>query len=154
MRIKFFNIETGKVKSEKGFTLVELIIVTIVTSIISSSLILPFLSSIKNGTQPEIYNTASYLAVEEIERIKSEGYSVATGSIGTDMPVHPDIKGRTYNYEIVTEYVTNSAGSFSNSATPTEFIRATVTLGNANIPNDIVLWEILPKDFYDKNANE
>ena len=83
MRIKFFKSKIGNVKSEKGFTLVELIFVTVVTGILSSSLILPFLSSIKNGTQPEIYNTASYLAVEEVEKKRSDGYSVASGSIGT-----------------------------------------------------------------------
>jgi len=158
MRIKFFNIKTDNIKSEEGFTLVELILVTIVTGILSSSLVLPFLSSMKNATQPEIYNTASYLAVNEMEKKRSTGYTAVSGNIGTSTDSidlvysQSNSAKRTYNYQVVTEYVTHSAGSYSHSDTPTEFIKVTVTVSNANIP-DIVLWEILAKDFYDPDAN-
>ena len=82
MRIKFFNSKTGKVKSEKGFTLVELIFVTVVTGILSSSLMLPLLNSMKQGTRPEIYATATYLAEKEIEELKNGGYTLVTGNMG------------------------------------------------------------------------
>ena len=72
-----------KVKSEKGFTLLELIFVTVVTGILSSTLILPFTSSIKQGTRPEIYATAAYLAHKEIEELRNGGYTNVTGSLGT-----------------------------------------------------------------------
>lgn len=163
MRIKFCNIKTGKIKSEKGFTLLELIFVTVVTGIISSSLILPFTSSIRQGTRPEIYNTATYLAVEEIEKKRSDGYpavgiGTATSSINK---VYSQATSafRTYNIQVVTEYVRHLGSNFvapdiNDPLYPvTEFKKITVTVSNTSIPYDVVLWEILPKDVYNPNAN-
>ncbi len=165
MRIKFCNIKIGKVKSEKGFTLVELIFVTVITGTLSSTLILPFMSGIKQATRPEIYNTATYLAVEEIERKRSDGYSAVSGSIGTSTSSIDKVYSqatsaiRTYDYQVVTEYVRHLGNNFvaPDPADPlypvTEFIKVTVTVSNTNIPHDVVLWEILAKDVYDPDAN-
>jgi len=82
MRIKFFNSKIDNVKSEKGFTLVELIFVTVVTGILSSSLMLPLMNSMKKGTRPEIYATATYMAEKELEELKNAGYTnIADGSV-------------------------------------------------------------------------
>ncbi len=155
MRIKFCNNKKiEKVKSEKGFTLLELIMVTVVTGILSSTLILPFISSMKRGTQPEIYATATYLAVAQMEWARSNGYTETKDNFfGTTNPFIPDIKLRTYTAEVVAEYVTHAALTFNFSAVPTEFIRVTATIGNSDIPNDVVLWTILIKGNYDPNAN-
>lgn len=152
MRIKFCNNQLWNVKSERGFTLVELIMVMVVTGILSSSLVIPFISGIKQGTRPEIYATATYLAQEKIEELRSSGYTTASGSIGTATGSVTK-KGRTYNEQVVTEYVTHSGSSFSTSGSSTEYIRATATVSNSNIPNDVELWTILAKDFYDPDAN-
>jgi prepilin-type N-terminal cleavage/methylation domain-containing protein len=134
------------VKSERGFTLLELIMVMVVMGIISSALVLPFLAGLKQATRPEIYATATYLAQEEIEKKRSEGYSTTSGSIGTSSPTVPPLKGRTYTKQVVTEYVTHSSGSFSTSASSTEFIKVTATVSNSDI--NVELWTILAKDFY------
>jgi len=159
MRIKFCNIKIGKAKSEKGFTLLELIFVTVVTGILSSTLILPFMSSINQGTRPEIYNTATYLAVDEAEWKRSDGYSIVklaidAGSNPLIVVTNPPLTvgGRPYTVQTVSEYVSHSAGGFSFSATPTEFIRITATVSNPDITS-VILSEILTKDFYDPDAN-
>ncbi len=150
MRNRFCNNKIGKIKSEKGFTLLELLMVTVVTGLISSSLVLPFASSINKATRPEIYNTATYIAVGELEKIRSDGHTAMKASIGSYVPLFPVVtkKGRDYNVAVVIEYVSYYDGSISNSATPTEFIRATVTITNSGMLS-FSMSEILADDFYD-----
>jgi len=152
MRITFFNSKIGKVKSEKGFTLVELIFVTVVTGILSSSLMLPLLNSMKEGTRPEIHATATYLSAKELEEAKSAGYSDLTDDIGT-YPTQVTLNGRTYTEDSVREYVSYSGGTFVYSATPTEYIRVTETVSNDENSDVVSLWTILIKDFYDPVVN-
>ncbi len=151
------------VKSEKGFTLLELIFVMVVTGILSSTLILPFTSSIKNGTQPEIYATATYLAMAEIEKKRSEGYTytmnnnIGTSTSSVDKVFNQDTAAfRTYDVQIIAGYVTHSGNNYSDPPVvnpSSEFIKVTVTISNTNIPHDVELWTILAKDFYNPNAN-
>ncbi len=154
MRIMFCNIRVGKVKSERGFTLLELILVMVVMGILSSSLVLPFLAGLKQSTRPEIYATATYLAEEEIEIKRGIGYTNATF---VDVPISvtiPSGSGRTYTGQVVTKYVDHNSSTFAfddAASPPSEFIKVTVTVSNTDIPNDVVLWTILTKDFYDPN---
>jgi prepilin-type N-terminal cleavage/methylation domain-containing protein len=141
-----------KVKSEKGFTLLELIFVMVIVGVLSSTLILPFMSSIKQGTRPEIYATAAYLAQKRIEEVRSYGYTTKSGSLGTSN-LDDTENGRYYTEQVVTEYVSHSSGSFSTSGPSTEFIKVTVTVSNSDIPEDVSMWTILAKDFYDPDAN-
>ncbi len=147
MRIMFCNIKMAKAKSEKGFTFLELIMVTVVTGILSSTLVLPFASSLHQATRPEMYNTATFIAVGKLEKIRSNGYNIMKGLIGTDTDSTTK-STRTYDEVIVTEYVTQSAGIFSNSATPTELIRVTVTITNPGMLS-VSMSEILTDDFFD-----
>jgi len=139
-------------KSEKGFTLTEFVMVVTVTGILSSTLVTPFISGIKQGTRPEIYATAAYLAQKKIEEVRSQGYTAISGSIGTSTG-NVTKKGRTYNEQVVTEYVTHSGSSFSTSGSSTEYIRVTATVSNSVIPDNVTIWTILAKDFYDPDAN-
>lgn len=156
MRIMFCKFKMERVKSEKGFTLLELIFVLVVTGTLSSTLILPFTSSIKQGTRPEIYATATYLAMAEIEKKRSEGYTYTmNNNIGTSAST-VSMNVRSYTVQVVAGYVTHSVGSFSDppvSSPASELIKVTVTISNLNIPNDVELWTILAKDFYNPNAN-
>lgn len=165
MRFKFCKMKTGKIKSEKGFTLLELIFVTTLTGVLSSTLILPFISNLNQGTQPEIYNTAAYLAVEEIEKKRSDGYSAVSASLGTTNATVNKVYSQTtsasraYDIQVVSQYVRHVGNNFvapdvnDPNYPVTEYIMVTVTVSNTNIPRDVVLWEILPKDVYNPNAN-
>ncbi len=152
MRIKFCNIKMEKVKSEKGFTLLELIFVMVVVGVLSSTLILPFISGLKQGTRPEIYATAAYLAQKEIEEARNGGYTNVSGNLG-NVPSSVTLKGRNYTEDSIREYVSYSGGTFVTSASPTEFIRVTETVSNSENSDVVTLWTILAKDFYDPNAN-
>jgi len=152
MRIKFCNIKIWKVKSEKGFTFLELIFVMVVTGILSSTLILPFTASMNWGIRPEIYATATYLAEKEIEELKNGGYTNVTGNLG-NVTSSITLDGRLYTENSTREYVSYTSGAFVTSGTPTEFIKVTESVSN-NVNSDVVsLWTILPKDFYDPDPN-
>jgi len=151
MRITFCNTKIENARSEKGFTLLELIMVVTVTGILSSTLVIPFTTGITQATRPEIYATATYLAQKKIEELRSYGYTTTSGSIGTANTTAAK-KGRTYTEQVVTEYVSHSGGSFSTSVPSTEFIRVTVTVSNSIIPDNVTMWTILAKDFYDPDA--
>ncbi len=150
MQIKRWNTKMWKVKSEKGFTFLELVMVMVVTGILSSTLILPFTSSMKQATLPEVYNTAAYIALGELETIRGNSYSVMKLSVGSYVPGIPThtVKGRVYNVAVDTAYVSYSDGSFNTSITPTELIMATAIVSNTGI-TDISMSEILTDDFFD-----
>ncbi len=152
MQINFCKNKLWNLKSESGFTLAELIMIVTVTGIISSALATPFISGIKQGTRPEIYATAAYLAQKKIEELRSDGYTTVSGSIGSTSG-NVTKKGRVYTEQVVTEYVSHTAGSFNTEASSTEYIRATVTVSNSVIPDNVTIWTILAKDFYDPDAN-
>ena len=152
MRIRFINSKMDKVKSEKGFTLVELIFVTVVTGILSSSLMLPLLNSIKQGTRPEIYATATYLAQKEIEELKNAGYTIVAASNMGAVQSQVTLNGRTYTEDSVREYVSYTGGTYVYSASPTEYIRVTETVSNDKNSDVVSLWTILIKDFYDSDV--
>ena len=154
MRITFFNSKIGKVKSEKGFTLVELIFVTVVTGILSSSLMLPLLNSMKEGTRPEIHSTATYCAAKELEELKSAGYSdIAANDLTSGQQTQVTLNGRTYYEDSVREYVSYSGGAFGTSTPATEYIRIRETVSNSKNSDVVTLWTILARDFYDPVAN-
>ncbi len=141
-----------KVQSERGFTLIELILVIVVTGTISSALVLPFMAGLQRGTSPEISTTATYLAQKEIEEFRNAGYTNAAGEIG-NVDSSVTLNGRKYTEASVREYVSYSSGTFTTSASATHFIRITETVSNNKNSDVVELWTILIRNFYDPNAN-
>ncbi len=72
--IKFCSIKTERVKSEEGFTLLEVVLVFVVMSILSSTIVLPFITSLNSGTKADIHATAAQLAAADIEGLRGQGY--------------------------------------------------------------------------------
>jgi prepilin-type N-terminal cleavage/methylation domain-containing protein len=93
--IKFCSIKTGKIKSEKGFTLLELMLVLVVVSVLSSVLVMPFISNLNEGGRPDIYATATQLATADIEDHRSQAFATGTTSTTTV------INGRSYIRDVV-----------------------------------------------------
>ncbi len=146
-----------KVKSEKGFTLLELIFVMVIIGVLSSSLVLPFISNLKQATRPEMYNTATYISVGMMETARAQGYTNIRADIEGATNPNPttntqDVGGRTYTWTKVDEFVSHSAGNFSFSSTPTEYIKVTTTVSCPGITG-ISMSEILARDFYNPVAN-
>ncbi len=141
-----------KVQSESGFTLLELILVMVVTGSISSTLVLPFMAGLQKGTSPEISATATYLAQKELEEFRNAGYTITGGILG---PVTSTVtlNGVLYTEASIREYVSYSSGTFTTSASATEFIRVTETVSNSRNSDVVQLWTILVRSFYDPNAN-
>ena len=151
---KSWNIQV-KVQSERGFTLIELILVIVVTGIISSTLVLPFMAGLQRGTSPEIIATATYLAQKEIEEFRNAGYTncVANANIGTTVNSSLTLNGILYTESSVREYVSYSGGTFVTSGTATQFIKFTETVSNSRNSDVVELWTILVRSFYDPWAN-
>ena len=148
---QYWNI-LMKVQSERGFTLIGFILVMVVTGILSSTLILPFMAGLKRGISPEISSTATHLAQKEIEEFRNAGYTNVTGELG-NVPSYITLEGRDYTENSIREYVSYSGGTFATSASPTQFIRVTETVSNDENSDVVSLWTILVRSFYDPNAN-
>jgi len=67
------------VKSD-GFTLVEVVLIIVMVSIFMASIMLPFISSLRESDVPEIATIAYFLAVEKLEELAP----VTTGSISAE----------------------------------------------------------------------
>ncbi|WP_096894476.1 type II secretion system protein [Candidatus Scalindua japonica] len=152
MKNSFCKNRIWDLKSERGFTLVELVMIITVTGVLSSTLVVPFATGIKQGTRPEIYATATYLAQKEIEELKNAGYTIATSNLG-NVPSSVTLNGRLYTENSTREYVSHSGSTFTYSASPTDFIRVTESVSNSENADVVTLWAILAKDFYNPNAN-
>ncbi len=115
---------------------------------------LPLLNSMKQGTRPEIYATATYAAEKEIEELKNGGYTiVADPSNMSNVQSTVTLNGRTYTEDSIREYVSYSGGTFVTSASATLYIRITETVSNSENSVVVSLWTILAKDFYDPVVN-
>ena len=112
----------------------------------------------KEGTRPQIYATATYLAVKELEELKTGGYTYVAASYMGNSPSIVTLYDGTprkiiYTEDSVREYVSYSGGTFVYSASPTEYIRITETVSNDENSDVVSLWTILIKDFYDPVVN-
>ena len=105
--IKFCSIKTGKVKSEKGFTLLELILVLVVVSVISSALAMPYLSNLSDGAKPDIYATATQFATADMEDLRADGFAAMAITNGVPIATADSptlINGRSYTRTISTTF--------------------------------------------------
>jgi prepilin-type N-terminal cleavage/methylation domain-containing protein len=152
-RFKSCCIQRAEATSDKGFTLLELIIVLVIAGIITSTLLSTFFTALKQGMRSEIYTTALYLVQQEIEKKRAVGYENAIiGSEETNVII-PEGGGRTYTVRVLTEYVEYSSDSFNiPDSPPTEYKRVTVTVSNTDI-SDVSMWTILAEDIYDPKPN-
>jgi hypothetical protein len=63
-----------------GFTLVEVVLIIVMVSIFMASIMLPFISSLRQSDMPEIATIAYFLALERLEELAP----ITTGSIGAE----------------------------------------------------------------------
>ncbi len=117
---KFCSIKIEKAKSEDGFTLLELILVLVVVSIISSALALPFLNNLNEGTKPDIYATATQFATADIEGLRADGFAAIAVTNGVAIATADSptvINGRSYTRTISTTYADADFSAVNNTNT-------------------------------------
>jgi len=69
-----------KERNEKGFTLIEVVLIIVMVSIFMASIMLPFISSLRQSELPEVASIAYFLALERLEELAP----LTTGSISEE----------------------------------------------------------------------
>ena len=118
-------------KDETGLTLIELVIVTLFTSIALAALLNSFTVSITSSTDSETLTIAGELANAKLEQIRSD----------KDGKGYPFIIQSNYPQEINPEGYTNFTRAVSITA-HTNYKTVQVTVSNPQIP-DVTLTTIL-----------
>jgi type II secretory pathway pseudopilin PulG len=109
----------------KGFTLIEIIVLIVLAGIIIPVIVVPFATGIRGSGKPEMVTTAMYLAHQKMEELMKFDYSRAPDlTPGTYTLPAPPISG--YTWQWVISYVNNSFGA-SGSDVGYKMIQVTVT---------------------------
>ena len=109
----------------KGFTLIEIIVLIVMAGIIIPTIVIPFATGIRGSGKPEVVTTAMYLAHQKMEELMKFDYSRAPDlTPGTYTLPAPPIAG--YTWQWVISYVNNSFGA-SGSDVGYKMIQVTVT---------------------------
>lgn len=106
----------------RGFTLIEIIIVIIMAAILLPAIIVPFATGVQKGRKPEMVNTAIYLAHQKMEEFMKFNYgNAALNPIGLTPYVNADISTYQWQWEIV-----YGDSNFNTSATDVGYKRILV----------------------------
>ena len=109
----------------KGFTLIEILVLVVLAGIIIPVIVVPFATGIKGSGKPEVVTTAMYLAHQKMEELMKFDYSRAPElNPGTYTLPAPPVPG--YTWQWVISYVNNSFGA-SGSDVGYKMIQVTVT---------------------------
>ena len=110
---------------QKGFTLIEIIILIVMAGIILPVIAAPFITGIRNSGKPEMVATAMYLAHQKMEELMKFDYSRAPElTPGTYTLPAPPATGYTWQWAI--SYVDNNFAA-SGSDVGYKMIRITLT---------------------------
>ena len=86
----------------RGFTLIEIIVVIVIAGILLPVIVAPFLASVKESGKPEMVNTAMYLAHYKMEEFIKYNYSnAALNPIALTAYANAPISGYQWQWEIV-----------------------------------------------------
>ena len=106
----------------KGFTLIEIIILIVLAGILLPTIIIPFASSVRGSGKPEMVATAMSLGHQKTEELMKYDYNnVALNPIPLTPYVNSDISSYQWQWEII--YVDNN---FNASATDVGYKRILV----------------------------
>ncbi len=152
------RVQAGKTKSERGFTLIELIVIMVIIGIFSSSLIMPYLSSVNRGSRPGIYVMATQLATADIEAQRALGYDDIQGDIDDgNYPIvaNTSINGRNYTSTVTAQLVDadndEDGNSFGGAVVNEDYILIDTTVTETtNTPNlTVSLSAVISRQDYD-----
>ena len=91
-----------KSMGNKGFTLIETVIVIVLAGILLPAMVAPFLTGVKQSGKPEMATTAMYLAQQKMEElIKFDYMDASLDPIALTPYVNTDIANYQWQWEIV-----------------------------------------------------
>lgn len=86
----------------RGFTLIEIIILIVMAGILLPVIIVPFVASVQESGKPEMVNTAMYLAHQKMEEFMKFDYSnAALNPVSLTAYANAGITGYQWQWEIV-----------------------------------------------------
>jgi prepilin-type N-terminal cleavage/methylation domain-containing protein len=107
-------------KSDKGFTLIEIIILIVIAGIILPAIIVPFVTGVKGSGKPEMATTAMYLAHQKMEELMKYNYNNAALNT-TVLTSYSDVDAvnfPNYQWQQETVYVPNNDLNATGSVNP------------------------------------
>lgn len=114
-------------RQERGFTLIEIIILIVLLGVFMAGIMSPFLTSVSRSGQPEIVASAVYLARERLEQLQT----VAYGGI-----VNEASAALTGNYTVFSRQVTVTLvdANMNVSGSDVGYKRVVVTVYHSQLP--------------------
>jgi type II secretory pathway pseudopilin PulG len=111
--------------NNKGFTLIEVVVLIVMAGILLPVIIVPFATGVRQSRKPEIVTIAMYLAHQKMEELMKFDYSRAPDlTPGTYTLPAPPVAG--YTWQWVISYVNNNL-NVSGSDVGYKKIQVTVT---------------------------
>jgi Tfp pilus assembly protein PilE len=123
-----------------GFTLVEVVVIIVMVSIFMASIMLPFISSLRQSDLPEIATVAYFLGLEKVEELSTQ----TTGSISEEAKAAVSGYG-DYEREVAVCDVdcdtlqTTDCNPASNPEQGSGCRKVTVTVYHGRIPDGVSL---------------
>lgn len=112
---KYSAIRNPKSAFERGFTLIEIIVLIVMAGIIIPAIIIPFATGIRASKKPEMVTTAMYLAHQRMEELMKFNYgrSPELDPTAGFVPFVTGVANYQGEYEIV--YVNNDLSTTAPS---------------------------------------
>jgi type II secretory pathway pseudopilin PulG len=108
--------------NDKGFTLIEIIVLIVMAGILLPAIIVPFVTGVRGSGKPEMATTSMYLAHQKMEEFMKYNYGNVTLNPTALTPyANADISSYQWQWEII--YVDNN---FNTSATDVGYKRILV----------------------------
>lgn len=108
----------------KGFTLIEIIILIVMAGILLPAIVVPFATGVKQSKKPEMVTTAMYLAHQKMEELMKFKYSNTALNTTTLTPyANADITNYQWQWQIA--FVDNN---FNNSGSDVGYKRILIRL--------------------------
>jgi len=130
MKFRNSKFEIRICRNAAGFTLVEVVLIIVMVSIFMASIMLPFISSIRESDLPEIASIAYFLALERLEELAPQ----TAGSISAESRSAVSGYG-DYEREVAVEDV--NCNDLSTSQAGSGCRKVTVTVYHSRIPDGV-----------------
>jgi type II secretory pathway pseudopilin PulG len=92
----------------KGFTLIEIIVMIVMAGILLPVIVVPFVTGIRGSGKPEMVTTAMYLGHQRMEELMKFDYGRAPELNPTDLAACPNAPPTGYQWQYEIYYVDNN----------------------------------------------